>query len=71
MFCTHCGSSDIFELTIERHESWYFCYNCRIAFGDYFPEISLEEFCQELTDQGFPKDAEAIRQGKRASEYGE
>jgi hypothetical protein len=71
MFCPDCGSQDIFEITIEKHEYWYHCYGCHKTWGNYFPAIPLDEFCDFLKDDGFPLDAERIRKGERASECGE
>ena len=71
MYCNSCGKDDLLEITIEKHETWYYCYNCKRSWGDYAPYIPLEEIIQELKDQGFPKDAERIKNGKRASEHGE
>jgi hypothetical protein len=69
-FCVNCGSNDLLELTIEKGEAWIYCYKCKNCYGDP-PSIPLETFVSELKEQGFPKDAERISNGLRASEEGE
>lgn len=70
-FCKDCGSRDVLELTIEKDEAWYYCYTCKACYGDSCRAIPLEVFVQELRDQGFPKDADHIARGERASLMGE
>ena len=70
-YCKDCGSKEIIDFCIERHEYWYYCNNCKMTWGDYCPYIPKEEFAEEIKDQGFPLDAERILKGEKVSEFGE
>lgn len=71
MLCHTCGSTDLIELTIEKHETWYHCYTCKACFSDFCPDIPVDVFAKELRDQGFPKDADRLLNGERLSQHGE
>ena len=63
MFCPHCGKGELFDLVLERHESWYYCKHCRSTFTD-FKSVPMDVFLEELDEQGFEDDANMIRKNE-------
>ncbi len=65
VYCHNCGSDDVFDYPLERHESWYYCQHCFNTWGDYCPDVPYEMFADQLKEDGFPLTANAILHQQR------
>jgi transposase-like protein len=62
-YCPYCGSSDLYELCIEKGESIYYCYVCHSCYNEPEP-IPFDTFLAEV-EQEFSEDAARLRNGER------
>ena len=68
--CPNCGNLKLIDLTIERHESWEYCNQCHTCWTNPMI-VPKEQLIEWLEDEGFPKDAQRVKDEKPISENGE
>ena len=68
--CPGCKNPKLVELTLERHESWQYCNQCHTCWTEPM-KVPKDQVIEWFQENGFPKDAQRVQEGKDVSEGGE
>lgn len=68
--CPNCKNRNLIELTIEKYEGWQYCNQCLTCWTEPMV-VPKEQVVAWFQENGFPKDAHRVQEGKPISEGGE